>query len=121
MSAEPGNALALRFEQQAQLVVTSRGLVRRLAHPLTELAELGVHRPRHLPRRRRRELHAHGVEHAHQHRARGVVPVDLPAPDVAPIRADGMRQLLLRQTGTLAQIAEPLPERRIGLRRRTPI
>ena len=96
-------------------------LVRRLPQACLELAELGVDRTRKLARRRRHELHPDGVEHPHQHRARGVVTVDLPAPDVAPVRADGVRQLLLRQAGSLTQLAEPVPESRIGLRRRTPI
>ena len=96
------------------------GAVLRLAEDGLELVQLRVQRARRAGRRGGHEPNADCVEDPQEHRSRWIVALDLPAPDVPPIGAHGLRQLLLRQPGPLAKLAEPVPERRVGSCRRTP-
>jgi hypothetical protein len=95
-------------------------LVLELQEPRLEVTHLGVDRPRELTGRRRHQLDANGVEDLQQHGSGGVVALELPAPDVPPVGADGMGELVLREPGAFAKLAKPVPERRVGSRRRTP-
>ena len=118
--ADDRPTVALPVEPRHELVVSACKLVLELLEPGLKVTHLGVDRPRQLAGRRRHELDAHGVEDLQEHGAGRIVPLELPAPDVPPVGADGVRQLVLREPGAFAKLAKPVPERRVGSCRRTP-